>query len=74
MVMVVSGEGTRRVVLDEEALRQRILSLGASWQTAQYALIKHVAELDAVGGWAGQGFSRINGTADSLAPFKPCAP
>jgi len=57
MVMVESRAEPRRVVLEEETLQQRILSLGASWQTAQYALIKHVAELDAVGGWVGQGFS-----------------
>jgi len=47
----------RRIELDEETLQQRILSLGASWQTAQYALIKHVAQLDAIEGRTGQGLS-----------------
>ena len=42
-------------MLEEETLQQRILSLGASWKTVQYALVTHVAELDAVEGWRGQG-------------------
>src|SRR3954469_1257497 len=57
MVMVEPRAEPRRVVLEAETLQQRILGLGASWQTAQYALIKLVAELDAAEGWTGQGSS-----------------
>jgi hypothetical protein len=46
---------SRSVLLVEQTLQQRILSVGASWQTAQYALVTLVAELDATDGWTDQG-------------------
>ena len=57
MVLVESPRGRRAVLLEEQTLQERILSVGASWQTAQYALVKLVGELDATEGWTGQDVS-----------------
>ena len=55
MVVVESGAEPRRVEVVEESVRERILSVGAGWMTAQYALVQLVAELDATEGWRGHG-------------------
>ena len=44
-----------RVTSAGRSIQERILSVGAGWMTAQYALVHLVAELDAAGGWQGQG-------------------
>ena len=44
-----------RVKSAGRSLQERILSVGAGWMTAQYALVHLVAELAAAGGWQGHG-------------------
>ncbi|MEP6626067.1 MAG: hypothetical protein ABJC79_16585 [Acidimicrobiia bacterium] len=55
MVMVEPRAEPRRVVLVEESTRERILSVGATWMTAQCALIVLGAELHENDGWRGDG-------------------
>lgn len=55
MVSVEPRVEPRRVELVEESIPERILRVGASWMTAQYALVLLVAELDATGEWRDRG-------------------
>jgi hypothetical protein len=57
MVYIEQSSGRRVVMLAEETLQERILHLATNRETTQYALIKRVADLDAVEGWTGQGVS-----------------
>ncbi len=51
MVVAESRAQPRRVELVDESIPERILSVGASWMTAQSLLVNLVAELDATGEW-----------------------
>ena len=67
LVEVVSRPPTA-VLVEEQTLQERILSVGASWHAAQYALVKLVGELDATEGWTGQDVSTCaQWVADALA-------
>ena len=56
----------RRVELVEESLCARILTVAAGWQTAQYALVCLVAELDEFGGWEPDAPTCAHWVADAL--------